>query len=193
MTIIKSVDFEKDDDNLMHVDWITECANIRNYQYSIPITDVYETRKIAGNIIPAMITTTSLIAGFQILEYIKIIKYYLKNNNNSTIDLYKNRFVNLNINYCDGITPYKCEKFIVNNNELSLWTKIVCDTKIVSEIIDFIKIKFNKNIEFITIGNLTIYDGESILIQTITNTNDNIMVLIEDVNIPIIITFSDFL
>ena len=38
-------------------------ANLRNEQYLIPKQDIYETRKIAGNIIPAMITTTSLISG----------------------------------------------------------------------------------------------------------------------------------
>ena len=76
---VYKVVFEKDDDSLGHVQFITSCANLRNDQYQIPKSDLYETRKIAGNIIPAMITTTSLISGFQILEYIKIIKFYTKN------------------------------------------------------------------------------------------------------------------
>ena len=188
---IKSIEFEKDDDELMHVVWITECANIRNYQYSIQYTDVYETRKIAGNIIPAMITTTALIAGYQILEFIKIVKYHLKNENNiSKIDYYKNRFVNLNINYCDGITPYKCEQINVNNNIISLWTCIIINTCKVDEIINHIETKFNKKIEFITQGNLTIFNGDDIFINSIENYDENLLILIENIDIPINIKIS---
>ena len=183
---IKSIEFEKDDDELMHVFWITECSNIRNYQYSIQYTDVYETRKIAGNIIPAMITTTALIAGYQILEFIKIVKYYIKNkNHNCNIDYYKNRFVNLNINYCDGITPYKCEKININNNFISLWTCLIIDTYRVNEIITHIETIFNRKIEFITQGNLTIFNGDDIFINSIENYDENLLVLLENIDIPI--------
>lgn len=192
---IKCIEFEKDDDTLGHVDWITKCSNIRNLQYSIPLTDTYETRKIAGNIIPAMITTTSLIAGYQVLEYIKIIKYYNKDkykniNFNSEINIFKNRFVNLNINYCDGITPDKCQTIFKNINfNLTLWDKIKVNTNVVTEIINKIQDKFMKKVEFITFGNITIYDGEKIYIEIINNFNSELLIILEESETPISIIY----
>lgn len=166
------IDFNKDDDTLEHVKFITECANIRNYQYSIPLSDIYTTRKIAGNIIPAMITTTSLISGFQILEYIKIIKFYEKNKHltidyDSDIDLYKNRFVNLNNNYIDGINPAKPERQIINSKSISIWTKILVNSCNTFDIIEQINQYTKNKVEYLTAGSDTIYDGDDILIKSI--------------------------
>jgi len=169
---IFKIEFDKDDDKLEHVKFITECANIRNYQYSIPLSDIYTTRKIAGNIIPAMITTTSLISGFQILEYIKIIKFYEKNKHetidfDSDIDLYKNRFVNLNNNYIDGINPAKPERQIINSKSISIWTKILVNSCITFDIIKQINQYTKNKVEYLTAGSETIYDGDDILVEYI--------------------------
>ncbi len=69
---INKVEFDKDNDTLNHVSLIVILANMRNIQYGIDLVDKYNTRKISGNIIPALITTTAIVAGFQILEFIKI-------------------------------------------------------------------------------------------------------------------------
>ncbi len=170
--LIKKIDFEKDDDSLGHVQFVTECANLRNDQYLIPKLDIYETRKIAGNIIPAMITTTSLISGFQILEYIKIIKYYSPNkhvtiDSDSDINIYKNRFVNLNTNYIDGINPVKPERQILNNKSISVWTKITVNTTNTFDVIEQINDFTQNTVEFITMGTETVYDGNDIFIHSI--------------------------
>jgi ubiquitin-activating enzyme E1 len=169
---IFKVDFEKDDDSLGHVQFVTECANLRNEQYQIPKQDIYETRKIAGNIIPAMITTTSLISGFQILEYIKIIKYYSPNKHvsidaDSDIDIYKNRFVNLNTNYIDGINPVKPERQILNNKSISIWTKITVNSTNTCDVIEQINNFTQNTVEFMTMGTETVYDGDDIFIHSI--------------------------
>jgi ubiquitin-activating enzyme E1 len=187
---INPIEFEKDDDDLYHVHWIWLSSNLRNFQYSISQIDLWETRKIAGNIIPALITTTSLISGFQILEFIKICKFYTHdkyinniNNLNKDIDIYKNRFVNLNTNYCDGINPSPSKKYILDNDTtISEWTNF--KTKLINteEIIKEIEHVTNLKIEFITLGNKTVYDGDDISIN-ILDINDNILVLLE--NIPI--------
>jgi len=189
------IDFEKDDDELGHIQFVTLCSNMRNTQYTIPITSLFETRKIAGNIIPAMITTTSLISGYQILEYIKLIKYYKKdkyktNKFVSDIDIYKNRFVNLNINYCDGINPSKIQKHSVENGFLSEWTVFNVSSNIVSEIINEIEKKTSTKVEFITVGNQTAYDGDTININTINDINETILVLVGEIplGIPVIIS-----
>jgi ubiquitin-activating enzyme E1 len=179
---VLKVDFEKDDDELGHVQFITECANIRNQQYSIPKSDIYQTRKIAGNIIPAMITTTALIAGFQILEYIKVIKNYTRDKHksiqyDSDIDIYKNRFVNLNINYIDGINPGKPDRTIIGNTTISVWSKIDVNSDMAKNVIEQINLITQNKVEYITCGSETIYDGDDILIEQI-NFKEKVLALI---------------
>lgn len=191
---VNKIDFEKDDDDLGHVQFVTECANLRNEQYQIPKSDLYQTRKIAGNIIPAMITTTSLVAGFQILEYIKIIRYYYKNkhvttNFDSDIDIYKNRFVNLNINYIDGINPAKPERHVLNNKSICVWTKINVNSNNTDQVINFINDYTQNQVEYMTMGSETVYDGDSILINSI-NFDQKVLalIMIGDKPIELIIT-----
>ncbi len=169
---VVKVDFEKDDDDLGHVQFITECANIRNTQYSIPKSDVYQTRKIAGNIIPAMITTTALLSGFQILEYIKIILNYSTDkhktiDNDSDINIYKNRFVNLNTNYIDGINPGKPERTIIGNSSISVWSKIDVTNDLTENVIEEINLITKNKVEYLTCGSETIYDGDDIIVNKI--------------------------
>jgi ubiquitin-activating enzyme E1 len=188
-THIKSIDFEKDDDSLGHVDWLLTTSNIRNFQYKIEESDLHNTRKIAGNIIPAMITTTSLISGFQIMEFIKIVKYYNKGikPNKTDIDRYKNHFVNLSINYIDGSNPNKA---IVNNigkKELTFWDKLFVETNNIEKIMKDVYDMTGKNIEFIMFGNEVIYDGETIMKNVVDMKDNFILTLIEDIptEIPI--------
>lgn len=210
----KPIEFEKDDDELGHVSWITSSANMRNIQYFIPHTDLYQTRIITGNIIPAMITTTSLVSGFQILEYIRICKLYKKNkylknpanSSNSSnptdptdptdptkdIDLYKNRYVNLNTNYCDGINPTKVKMYKLDNgNELSLWTNFSVSNLDTSKIINQIEQLTGKKITFMLCGNKIAFDGDDIIIHKLDKLDafdmNKIEILFDDIpfGIPI--------
>lgn len=191
------IEFEKDDDDLGHVQWIWLASNMRNVQYSIPETSLWETRKIAGNIIPALITTTSLISGFQILEFIRVIKLYQTNKymlteNKKDIDLYKNRFVNLNTNYLDGINPSPIQVYELGDNlNLSVWSNFKSSSLNTEQIISQIEFETKKKIEFMTHGNKTVYDGDDISIDTIdTNDKSNILVLLEDIpiGIPVLVS-----
>lgn len=83
------VDFEKDDDTNHHMDFITAASNLRALNYGIPTADKHKTKGIAGKIIPAIATTTSLVTGLVCLELYKLI------DGKSKIDDYKNGFVNL--------------------------------------------------------------------------------------------------
>ena len=191
------IDFEKDDDELGHVSWICLSSNMRNSQYSIPQMTLYETRKIAGGIIPAMITTTSVISGFQILEYLRICKLYWENKYFETkqdeekdhmkdIEKYKNRYVNLNINYCDGINPTSATLYKLDEKQsISSWTKYELETFDTDKIIEQIQSITNKKIEFITSGNKTIYDGDDISVETLSEKDTNILVLLEDIEMGI--------
>ncbi|KAG5504381.1 hypothetical protein JKF63_04832 [Porcisia hertigi] len=68
-------EFDKDDATNHHVQFITYCSNLRARAYGIPVADFNQTKRIAGNIIPAMVTTTSLVTGlvgFEMLKYLLI-------------------------------------------------------------------------------------------------------------------------
>ncbi len=191
------IEFEKDDDELGHVQWISLCSNMRNQQYSIPQTDLWEVRKIAGNIIPALITTTSLISGFQILEFIRIVKLYQPNkyilkDNLKDIDMYKNRFVNLNTNYCDGINPSPSLNYKLDDEtNISVWTNIKTSHINTDKIISQIELETKKKIEFITQGNKTVYDGDDISIDKIDLEDKNsILILLEDIPLGIPLVYS---
>jgi ubiquitin-activating enzyme E1 len=197
------IEFEKDDDNLGHVNWICVCSNMRNLQYLIPQIDLWETRKIAGNIIPALITTTSIISGFQILEFIRVIKLYLQNKlsnqsksneyieseNKKNINFYKNRYLNLNINYCDGVNPSPVQTFkLYNDTNITLWTNFKITNLNTNQIISQIEAETKKKIEFMTHGNKTIYDGDDIYIDIIDPDDKNtILVLLEDIPIGLVV------
>jgi ubiquitin-activating enzyme E1 len=73
--------FEKDDDTNYHIDFITAASNLRAKNYSIIEADRLTTKRIAGKIIPAMVTTTAAITGFAALEAYKVrIIFSMRNN-----------------------------------------------------------------------------------------------------------------
>ena len=186
-SLIKKVDFEKDDDQLGHVQWLLTLSNIRNYQYKIEEADLFTTRKIAGNIIPAMITTTALVSGYQILEYIKLIKFYKKGikPTKTDINLYKNRFVNLNINYIDGITPGQVPISNLGLIDFSLWDRLEVETNSIEQIMNHIYKVTGKKVDYLMHGNEVIYDGDIIYKNCVDLSSMNLVSLIEDIDIEI--------
>jgi ubiquitin-activating enzyme E1 len=67
-------EFEKDDDTNFHIDFIAAMSNLRASNYGIAPADRLKTKGIAGKIIPAIATTTSLVTGLVNLEMYKVCR-----------------------------------------------------------------------------------------------------------------------
>lgn len=85
-------EFEKDDDQNFHVDFIYACANIRAMNYSLPAMDWLTVKLKAGKIVPALATTTAAVAGLQTIELLKLLKH-----DELPLDKFKNTFLNMAI------------------------------------------------------------------------------------------------
>ena len=70
---ITPLDFEKDDDSNQHMDFIVASSNLRATNYGIEPADRHKSKLIAGKIIPAIATTTSVVAGLVLLELFKLV------------------------------------------------------------------------------------------------------------------------
>ncbi|XP_011672400.2 ubiquitin-like modifier-activating enzyme 1 [Strongylocentrotus purpuratus] len=114
---IKPLDFEKDDDTNFHMDFIVATSNLRAENYGISPSDKHKTKKIAGKIIPAIATTTSVVAGLVCLELIKLV------NQNKKMESYKNGFINLALPFFGFSEPIAPSKMKYYDTEFSLWDR----------------------------------------------------------------------
>lgn len=69
---ITPLEFEKDDDTNYHMDYIVACSNLRATNYRIQTADRHTSKLIAGKIIPAIATATSVVSGMACLEIYKV-------------------------------------------------------------------------------------------------------------------------
>ena len=112
---VKVIDFEKDDDTNHHIDFITSTSNLRATNYRIEPSDKYTTKIIAGKIIPAISTTTSIVSGLVTIEMIKNV--FGKQN----IESYKNSFINLAISFSLLSEPMPTSKITIKDKEFTPW------------------------------------------------------------------------
>jgi len=110
--------FEKDDDRNHHIDFITATANLRARNYQIEEVDKLRVKRIAGKIIPAIATTTSVVSGLVALELTKIA---IGLDNLAT---YKNAFLNLAIPVFALSEPAPAPKVPITKTAFyTLWDK----------------------------------------------------------------------
>ena len=111
--------FEKDDDTNGHIDFITIASNLRATNYKIENADKHKTKGIAGKIIPAIATTTSIVAGLVMLEMYKYL------HGHTEIEKYRSTTLNLALPFMAYMEPIKTTSYTFGENSYSLWDAIV--------------------------------------------------------------------
>jgi ubiquitin-activating enzyme E1 len=181
---IRPIEFEKDDDTNNHVDFITACSNKRAANYNIETKDRLTTKSIAGKIIPAISTTTSIVSGLVSLEMYKVMYSQMVNCDPTykTLDRFKYGSFNLATQSFGFGELNPPPRFSINGEQHSLWTKTdIPADKLLGDVLDEwsdirVQVKGNKSsmmtVDFvhsehgIIYSNMTNqYDDESILIK----------------------------
>lgn len=150
-------EFEKDDPTNGHMDFVAAAANIRAANYRIPQATQLEIKGIAGNIIPAIATTTSMVCGFVCLEMYKIHCISPKK-----IDDYRSGFVNLATTMCALTNPVPCQTHICSGNQrpYTLWTKWVIEGDLtVEEFVQALKDQYGLVADDVMVGQNSVYSS----------------------------------
>lgn len=67
-----TISFDKDDDDTM--DFVTAAGNLRAIIFGIEPKSKFDTKQMAGNIIPAIATTNAMVAGLCVMQSFKVLK-----------------------------------------------------------------------------------------------------------------------
>jgi ubiquitin-activating enzyme E1 len=146
------IEFEKDDDNNGHIKFITACSNLRAENYTIKPVSEFETKGIAGKIIPALATTTSIVSGLVAIELYKLI-----NSKKYNIEKFKNTFVGLGVCFIGASEPIACKNKKVGDLDINIWTNITYNDMLLDEFIKKIHKEHRVKIEQIMYNDKSIY------------------------------------
>ncbi|PSN34011.1 Ubiquitin-like modifier-activating enzyme 1 [Blattella germanica] len=149
---VTPLDFEKDDDTNLHMDFIVAASNLRAANYSIAPADRHKSKLIAGKIIPAIATTTSVVAGMVCLELFKLVRGL------KALEPFKNGFVNLALPFFAFSEPIAAPKNKYYEEEWTLWDRFeVTGELTLSEFLDYFKERHNLEITMLSQGVCMLY------------------------------------
>ena len=155
--------FEKDNDENNHVNFILSISNLRAENYKISKCNFLKAKEIAGNIIPAIVSTTAAITGIACLQIYTILQ-------TNSIKFMKSSAINLGNSEYDVFSP-EGKRYIIDQEKTgnskairvipekySVWDSfIISGPKVtIEEIIKYFKSKYNIEIDFINSGKTTL-------------------------------------
>uniref|UniRef100_A0A0C9RUB8 E1 ubiquitin-activating enzyme n=1 Tax=Fopius arisanus TaxID=64838 RepID=A0A0C9RUB8_9HYME len=149
---INPQDFEKDDDTNFHIDFIVAASNLRAANYKIPPADRHKSKLIAGKIIPAIATTTSVVAGLVCLELIKLAR------DCRNLERFKNGFVNLALPFFGFSEPISAPKLKYYDIEWTLWDRFEVPGELtLKDFLDYFKEKHKLDVTMLSQGVCMLY------------------------------------
>jgi ubiquitin-activating enzyme E1 len=174
---LKQISFDKDNDDNYHINFILSFSNLRAKNYNIETTDFLNVKEIAGNIIPAIASTTAAITGIASLQIYTLLQ-------TDNLNSFRNCNINLGVGLISLYIPedkrYIKDSFDNENNlvkkaiprDFTIWDKIdILGPNItLKNIIDDFKEKYNADIDFINYKDYTLaspIDGDEDYFKTI--------------------------
>ncbi|VVC91377.1 unnamed protein product [Leptidea sinapis] len=149
---ITPLDFEKDDDTNFHMDFIVAASNLRAANYKIPPADRHRSKLIAGKIIPAIATTTSVVAGLVCLELYKLAQGVNK------LEIFKNGFVNLALPFFGFSEPIAAPTNTYYDKKWTLWDRFEVKGELtLQEFLDYFKNEHKLEITMLSQGVCMLY------------------------------------
>ena len=163
LNLLNPIKFEKDDDENFHINFILSFSNLRAINYDIEQGNFLTTKEVAGNIIPAIASTTAAVTGIVCLQIYTLLQ-------TSEIKLFKNISFNLALSEFDLSTPEE-KRYIkdipksersnaikVIPNEFTVWEKIdfIGPNLKAKDIINYFKDKYNVEIDNINFNEITL-------------------------------------
>lgn len=149
---IVPLEFEKDDDSNLHIDYIVAASNLRATNYGIQPADRHRSKLIAGKIIPAIATTTSVVGGLVCQEFIKLAQGLKE------LEKYKNGFVNLALPFFGFSEPLLAPKTKYYDVEWTLWDRFEVEGELtLNEFLNYFKDKHALEITMLSQGVCMLY------------------------------------
>lgn len=150
---MQAIEFEKDDDTNFHMDFIVAASNLRATNYGIAPADRHQSKLIAGKIIPAIATTTSLVAGLVALELYKLT------GGHNELEKYRNAFLNLALPYFGFSEPVACERLrYYDDAEWTLWNRFEIEGELtLRELLDYFEREHRLEVTMLSQGVSMLY------------------------------------
>ena len=153
--LIKIEEFDKDDDSKGHIEFLYAFTNLRAENYDIKKCDISKVKITAGNIIPAIASTTAAIVGIvamqlYVLKITENIKYlrncYCLNFANNAIYFENVRQVDYVKDGNDKLGIDK-QKYKLIPEKYTIWDYLIINGSFtIKHFIDYIKQKYNVNV-----------------------------------------------
>jgi len=154
---LKLIDFEKDDDTNHHVEFVTAASNLRAENYEIPQADAMKTKQIAGRIIPALATTTAVVAGLIAVELYKTVERDGKIAK-TPLERFKSGFLNMAGPLYAFSEPGRAQVKKYGDNEFTLWDRLqIRGPMTLQELIDWVKRQTGLEVSMVSSGVSLLY------------------------------------